>query len=64
MDAQPSTGERAAPDAHLRRRIAQACLLLALAQPAVGWPYTLDQLLRLPLEKLLQVEFTPQRGSR
>lgn len=64
MDAQSSTRERAAPEAHLRRRIAQACLLLALAQPAVVWPYTLDQLLRLPLEKLLHIEFTPTRGAR
>jgi hypothetical protein len=62
MQSAPPTdhGSRPAP----RRRAAQVLLLLALAQPTLAWPYSLDQLLRLPLEQLLQVEFTPWRGPR
>jgi hypothetical protein len=39
-------------------------VLLALAQPLVALPHSLDELLRLPLEQLLQIEFAPARGTQ
>ncbi len=48
----------------LRRRAAQALLVLMLAHPSLAWPYALEQLLRLPLEQLLLLEITTPRGPR
>jgi hypothetical protein len=39
-------------------------LALALAFPSAAHPYTLEQLLRLPLERLLQLEISPRRVSQ
>jgi hypothetical protein len=36
-------------------RLARALLALSLLLPAAAYPYTLDQLLRLPLERLLEL---------
>lgn len=38
-----------------------ALLALALAVPGVAHPFSLDQLLRLPLEQLLQLEISSRR---
>jgi hypothetical protein len=53
----------AAPRACWRRRAAQALVVLALAQPTLAWPYALDQLLAMPLERLLTLQIT-HRGPR
>jgi hypothetical protein len=42
----------------LRRLAMQALLVLAAAQPTLAWPYSLDHLLALPLEKLLTLQIT------
>lgn len=54
------TARRAA----LRRGLAQALVLLALAHPPAARPHSLDALLLLTLEQLLQVEIVPARGAR
>lgn len=54
----------AARRASLRRGLAQALVLLALAHPPIARPHSLDALLRLTLEQLLQVEIVPARGPR
>jgi hypothetical protein len=51
--------------ARARRRCVQAGLLvLALAAPAGAHPCSLEQLLEMSLEQLLQVEITPQWPSQ
>lgn len=43
-----------------RRRLAAGPLALALTFPGVAHPFSLDQLLRLPLEQLLQLQISPR----
>jgi len=50
--------------AYWRRRLMRSLLVLALAFPSAAYPYTLEQLLRLPLERLLQLEISPRRVSQ
>jgi len=50
--------------AHWRRRLLPGLLALALTFPSAAHPYTLEQLLRLPLERLLQLEISPRRVSQ
>jgi hypothetical protein len=47
-----------------RRRLLPGLLTLVLAFPGTAHPYTLEQLLRLPLEQLLQLEISPRRVSQ
>ena len=44
-----------------RRRLAAGPLALALTFPGVAHPFSLDQLLSLPLEQLLQLQISPRR---
>lgn len=46
-----------------RRHAAPGLLALALACPGLAHPISLDQLLRLPLEHLLQLDISPRRAS-
>lgn len=46
-----------------RRRLAAGPLALALIFPGVAHPFSLDQLLRLPLEQLLQLQISPRRAA-
>lgn len=47
-----------------RRAVAQALVLLALSHPPAALPHSLDHLLRMTLEQLLQVEVIPAGGLR
>jgi hypothetical protein len=47
-----------------RRRVLAAALLLALMQPALAYPYTLDQLLAMPIEQLLTIPIMTTGGAR
>jgi hypothetical protein len=54
-----------APARARRRCVMRAgLLLLALAAPAGAHPCSLDELLEMSLEQLLQVDFTPQRAPQ
>ena len=57
-------GFLAARITHWRGRLLPGLLALALAFPTAAHPYTLEQLLRLPLEQLLQLEISPRRVSQ
>ena len=46
-----------------RKRLWRAGLALALAVPQAAHPYSLEQLLHLPLERLLQLQVSPRRVS-
>jgi hypothetical protein len=43
-----------------RRGLLAGLVTLALALPGVAHSYTLDELLRMPLERLLQLEISPR----
>jgi hypothetical protein len=43
-----------------RRGLLAGLLTLALALPSAAHSYTLDELLRMPLERLLQLEISPR----
>ncbi len=47
----------------LRRRLLTGLIAIGIAFPSAAHPYTLQQLLRLPLERLLQLELSSQRVS-
>jgi hypothetical protein len=47
-----------------RRRVAPGLAALALALPGAAYPYSLEQLLHLPLERLLQLEISQRRLSQ
>ena len=47
----------------LRRARPAVLAMLALALPCAAFPYSLQDLLRLPLERLLQLEISPPNGS-
>lgn len=47
----------------LRRARVAALATLALAVPCAAFPYSLQDLLRLPLQRLLQLEILPPNGS-
>ncbi|MDH3460877.1 MAG: hypothetical protein OEM00_07845 [Burkholderiaceae bacterium] len=48
-----------------KRVVGTGLAALALAAPSAAYPYSLEQqLLRLPLECLLQLEISPRRVSR
>jgi hypothetical protein len=55
---------RVARHAGLCRGVARVLVLLALAHPPAAQPHSLDQLLRLTLEQLLQVEVVAAGGRR
>lgn len=42
-------------------RLTPCVLAAALAVPGAAHPYSLDSLLRMPLERLLQLQVTPRR---
>ena len=46
-----------------RKRSWAGLLALALLVPGAAHPFSLEQLLLLPLEHLLQLEITPRRAS-
>ena len=46
-----------------RKRLWRGGLALALAVPQAAHPYSLEQLLHLPLERLLQLQVSPRRVS-
>jgi hypothetical protein len=56
-----SAGGIASRRAGWRRHTAPVLLALALAGPGVAHPLSLGQLLRLPLEQLLQLQISPRR---
>jgi len=45
-----------------KRRMATGFALLAIVLPTSAWPCTLDQLLAMPLEKLLSLRITHLSG--
>lgn len=47
-----------------RRRLLAGLLTLALSLPNAAHSYTLDELLRMPLERLLQLEISPRLGAQ
>lgn len=47
-----------------RRRLLPGLTALALAAPNIAYPHSLQQLLLMPLERLLQLEFSPLRTSQ
>lgn len=47
-----------------RTRLGAGALALILAAPAAGYGCGLEHLLRLPLERLLQLQVAPQRVAR
>jgi hypothetical protein len=49
---------------HGRRRLLASLLTLALSLPSAAHSYTLDDLLRMPLERLLQLEISPRLSSQ
>jgi hypothetical protein len=48
----------------VRRRLLAVGLLLALMQPALAYPYTLEQLLAMPIERLLEIPCKTTWGAR
>ena len=46
-----------------RKRLWRGGVALALAVPQAAHPYGLEQLLRMPLEHLLQLQISPRRVS-
>ena len=46
-----------------RKRLWRGGVALALAVPHAAHPYSLEQLLHLPLEHLLQLQISPRRVS-
>ena len=46
-----------------RRRLLAGLLTLALSLPNAAHSYTLDELLRMPLEHLLQLEISPRLSA-
>jgi hypothetical protein len=46
------------------RHALAAALLLALMQPTLAYPYTLEQLLAMPIEQLLTIPCTATWGAR
>ena len=55
--------DRAHRPGHWRRRAGPGLLALALACPGLAHPISLGQLLKLPLETLLQLNISPRRSS-
>ena len=58
------------PSAHVARsarcwraRLAPGLVAAALALPAAAHPYSLDALLGMPLERLLQLQIAPRRTA-
>ncbi len=47
-----------------RRRLLAGVLTLALSLPDAAHSYTLDELLRMPLERLLQLEISPRLSAQ
>ena len=47
-----------------RRRLLTGLLTLALSLPNAAHSYTLDELLRMPLERLLQLEISPRLSAQ
>jgi hypothetical protein len=47
-----------------RRHVLAAALLLALMQLALAYPYTLEQLLAMPIEQLLTIPCNAAWGAR
>jgi len=58
-----SEGRLAAGGARWRKRLLSALTVPILTVPGPAYPYELEQLLRLPLERLLQLEISPRRVS-
>ena len=46
-----------------RRRLLAGLATLALSLPNAAHSYTLDELLRMPLERLLQLEISPRSSA-
>ncbi len=46
-----------------RARLAPGLIAAALAVPGAAHPYSLDALLQMPLERLLQLQITPRRAA-
>jgi hypothetical protein len=59
-----TAGRPAATRAGWRKRLGLSLLALALAFPATARSSSLEQLLRLPLERLLQLEISPRPASK
>ena len=49
---------RSVPSAASRRALAAVFMVLALGVPTAAYPISLAQLLQLPLEQLLRLEFS------
>jgi hypothetical protein len=45
-----------------RARLAPGLIAAALAMPGTAQPYSLDALLHMPLERLLQLQIAPRRA--
>lgn len=63
MPIHPSLAPSARRARPWRARLLPGVLAAALAAPQAAHPYTLDALLRMPLERLLQLEVTPRRAA-
>ena len=61
--SRPDCGPTAS-GARWRGRLLPGLLAIALAFPSAAYPFTLEQLLRLPLVRLLQLEFSPRRVAQ
>ncbi len=59
-----TAGHPAATRSVWRKRFGLSLLALALAFPSAARPCSLEQLLRLPLERLLQLEISPRPASQ
>ncbi len=46
-----------------RARFAHLFVVAALAAPSAAHPFTLTELLRMPLERLLQMQITPRHAA-
>ncbi len=46
-----------------RARLAPGLIAAALAMPGTAQPFSLDALLHMPLERLLQLQVTPRRAA-
>jgi len=60
----PLAGDLPRGSASWRKRLSPGLVALVLAFPSAAYPYTLEELLRLPLERLLQLEISPRRVSQ
>jgi len=57
-------GPHACRTCRWRARVAPGLLAALMAAPGPALPYSLDSLLRMPLERLLQLQVVPRRAAQ